>query len=314
MKVLDPGSATPEHDKYTQSGGECLKIGIGLINKGIEKMGKLSELAAQRFGMAWPVAEDAPGAETLSAMLSHRTHRRFTEQAVTEETLNLLYACALSAPAKSDLQQTAIIRVRDPAKRRAIADLMPEMGWIGTCPVFLLFCGDSRRIRKLCELRGHAFANDHLDAFLNAAVDTALILQNFVTASQAAGLGCCPISVVRNHIDAIAEITALPEHVFPLAGMCLGYPIHAGFTSTRLPPELIVHEDQYDDSELTAKIDAYDQRRNGIYTIPPEKYRQTAEHGSPDFYGWSEDKTRQVSVRERDDLAAYLRRHGFCLD
>ena len=191
---------------------------------------------------------------------------------------------------------------------------MPEMDWIGTCPVFLLFCGDSRRIRKLGELRGHPFANDHLDAFLNGAVDTALTMQNFITAAQAAGLGCCPISVVRNHIVAIAEITALPEHVFPVAGMCLGHPSHDGFTSTRLPPETIVHEDQYDDSGLSEQIDAYDERRNRIYTIPPEKYRMTDEHGIPDFYGWSEDKTRQVSVRERDDLAAYLRRHGFCLD
>jgi nitroreductase/FMN reductase [NAD(P)H] len=280
-------------------------------------MGKLADLAARRFGMEIEVAEagaEAPGAETLAALLSHRTHRRFLEAPVAEETLNLLYACALSAPAKSDLQQVAIIRVRDRDKRQAIADLMPDMAWIGTCPVFLLFCGDSRRIRQLGALRGHPFANDHLDAFLNAAVDTALVMQNFITAAQAAGLGCCPISVVRNHIDSIAEITALPDHVFPVAGMCLGHPSHAGFTSTRLPPEIIVHDDEYDDSQLPAQIDAYDQRRDGIYTIPPEKYRMTAAHGSPDFYGWSEDKSRQVSVRERDDLADYLRRHGFCLD
>ncbi len=277
-------------------------------------MGELTDLAAQRFGMAYEVAEDVPGRDTLAAILSHRTHRRFLDKPVTEDVLKLLYACALSAPAKSDLQQVAIIRVRDADKRKAIADLMPDMGWIGTCPVFLLFCGDSRRIRRLCELRGHPFANDHLDAFLNAAADTALALQNFNIAAQAAGLGCCPISVVRNHIDAIAEITALPDYVFPVAGMCLGYPSHAGFTSTRLPPEMIVHEDEYDDGDLTVQIDAYDERRNGIYTIPPEKYRMTAEYGSPEFYGWSEDKTRQVSVRERDDLADYLRRHNFCLD
>ncbi|MBT4044205.1 MAG: NADPH-dependent oxidoreductase [Rhodospirillaceae bacterium] len=279
-------------------------------------MGKLADLAAQRFGMDTNVGEVAPGPgqDTLAALLSHRTHRRFLDDPVAEETLNLLYACALSAPAKSDLQQIAIIRIQDPEKRAAIAALMPDMGWIGTCPVFLLFCGDSRRIRRLSELRGHPFANDHLDAFLNAAVDTGLVLQNFITAAEAAGLGCCPISVVRNHINTIAEITALPDYVFPLAGMCLGYPAHPGFTSTRLPPEIVVHTDQYDDSQLPEQIDAYDHRRHGIYTIPPEKYRKMAEYGEVDFYGWSEDKTRQVSVRERDDLADYLRRHKFTLE
>jgi len=236
------------------------------------------------------------------------------DKPVAEDTLNLLFACALSAPAKSDLQQVSIIRVQSPEKRKDIAALMPEMGWIGSCPVFLLFCGDSRRIRKLGELRGNPFANDHLDAFLNAAVDTALVMQNFIIAAQAAGLGCCPISIVRNHIDRIAEITALPDFVFPVAGMCLGHPSHPGFTSTRLPTEITIHTDQYDDSDLPRQINAYDHRRNDIYRIPPEKYRMTGERGSPEFYGWSEDKTRQVSVRERDDLADFLRRHEFCLD
>ncbi|MDP6832738.1 MAG: nitroreductase family protein [Alphaproteobacteria bacterium] len=279
-------------------------------------MGELADLAAQRFGMDVDAAEvaEGPGRDTLVTLLSHRTHRRFLDEPVAEETLNLLYACALSAPGKSDLQQIAIIRIQDPGKRQAIAELMPDMAWIGTCPVFLLFCGDSRRIRSLCKLRGREFANDHLDAFLNAAVDTALVMQNFITAAEAAGLGCCPISVVRNHIDRIAEITNLPDYVFPVAGMCLGRPSHPGFTSTRLPPEMVVHTDQYDDSQLPEQIEAYDRRRNGIYTIPPEKYRMTDTYGTPEFYGWSEDKTRQVSVRERDDLAAYLRRHGFCLD
>ena len=282
--------------------------------EGMHNMENLTDLVMQRFGMVVDVADNPPSPETLATILSHRTHRRFLDKPVAEDTLNLLFACALSAPAKSDLQQVAIIRVKNSDKRREIAELMPDMEWIGTCPVFLLFCGDSRRIRNLSKIRGHTFANDHMDAFLNAAVDAALVMQNFIIACQAAGLGCCPISVVRNHIDSIAKIAALPDFVFPVAGMCLGYPSHPGFTSTRLPPEITIHTDQYDDSDLSKQIDAYDRRRNDIYSIPPEKFRMTAEHGSPDFYGWSEDKTRQVSVRERDNLADFLRRHGFCLD
>ena len=122
---------------------------------GIYNMGNLADLAMQRFGMVVDVAEEAPGSETLATILSHRTHRRFLDKPVAEDTMNLLFACALSAPAKSDLQQVAIIRVQNPEKRKEIAALMPEMGWIGSCPVFLLFCGDSRRIRKLGKLRGN---------------------------------------------------------------------------------------------------------------------------------------------------------------
>ena len=80
----------------------------------------------------------------------------------------ILLACALSAPSKSDLQQVSVIRIEDDAKRDAFAALVPTLEWLPSAPVMLLFCGDSRRIRRICELRERPFANDHLDAFFNA--------------------------------------------------------------------------------------------------------------------------------------------------
>ena len=162
-------------------------------------------------------------------------------------------------------------------------------------------------------MRGKPFANDHLDAFLNAAVDSGLVLMNFIRAAEAVGLGCCPISVVRNHIDRIAEIVELPDHVFPVAGMTAGYPAAEGFMSLRLHPAVNVHVDRYDDSNLEAEVDAYDRRRDARFSLPLEKQRDTEAFGAADFYGWSEDKARQVSVRERDQLAEYLIRKGFNL-
>ena len=52
-------------------------------------------------------------------------------------------------------------------------------------------------------MRGHDFANDNLDSFVNATADAALAMGGFVAAAEAAGLGCCPISLVRNHIEAV---------------------------------------------------------------------------------------------------------------
>ena len=63
---------------------------------------------------------------------------------------------------------------------------------VADAPVFMVWCGDNRRIRRLCEWREHAFANDHLDAFMNAAVDAAIAMQTFIIAAESVGLGCCP--------------------------------------------------------------------------------------------------------------------------
>ena len=249
----------------------------------------------------------------LATILNHRTHRRFTEVPVPDEILDILLAAAFSAPAKSDLQQASVVVIKDKMKRKAIADLMPAMPWIATCPVLLIFLGDSRRIRRICEMRGKPFANDHLDAFLNAAVDSGLVLMNFIRAAESLGIGCCPISVVRNHIDEIAEIIRLPNHVFPVAGMTAGYPVDEGYISLRLPSSINVHKDSYCDKNLSSEIDAYDERRDNRFSIPPEKQRLTETYGVAKFYGWSEDKARQVSTTERDQLANYLTKRGFNL-
>src|SRR3546814_16744069 len=89
------------------------------------------------------------------------------------------------------------------------------------------------RIRRICEMRVQPFANDHLASSLNAAADCALAMQTFILSAEAAGLGCCTISAVRNHAQALADLLELPEWVFPVAGLCLGWPAREGFLSAR---------------------------------------------------------------------------------
>ena len=274
----------------------------------------IAELIEQRFGLPSDAGQDTPAEGELATILSHRTHRRYTDTPISEDLMQQVLAAGLSAPAKSDLQQVAIVRVEDAGIRQAIAGLLPSMPWVAQAARFLVVCGDSRRIRRISELRGIPFANDHLDAFFNATTDAALVLQNLIRAAGAAGLGACPISVIRNHAARIAELLALPEHVFPLAGLCLGWPSREGFVSLRLPVALTVHVDRYDDTNLAAEIDGYDRRRDARHSISENDWRQVERFGKPAFYGWSEDKARQVAIPERDDFGAFVRRQGFNLD
>ncbi len=197
--------------------------------------------------------DHAAGADALARMLEHRSHRRYTAQAVSPELLQLLFACALSAPSKSDLQQADIVHVSDAAKRKIIADLIPDNPWVGAAPVFLVFCGNNRRTRQVAELRGKPFANDHLDAFMNAAVDAGIVLASFIHAAEAAGLGCCPISAVRNHAQTVSDLLELPDWVFPLAGLCVGYPAEKGMITSRLALDVTVHTDRFDETGIAAQ-------------------------------------------------------------
>jgi FMN reductase [NAD(P)H] len=262
---------------------------------------------------AAPAAGDGADLAGLRQILRRRTHRRYLDRPVAEPLLRLLLATAFSASSKSDFQQVSVVLVTDLARRDRLAALVPDMPWIGTAPVFLLFCGDARRLERIGELRRHPSDNGRLEGFFNAAVDAALVLQTFVLAAESAGLGCCPISVLRDHAAAVAEILALPDKVFPVAGLCLGYPAAPGYVSLRLPLAVTVHTDCYDDSGLAAAIDAYDRRRDARYSIPQQ--RAPERFGDAVFYGWSEDKARQAAAQpEGTAFAAYLRAHGFSLD
>jgi FMN reductase [NAD(P)H] len=272
-----------------------------------------ADLIERRFGDGGPSADGVADNEFIRRVIARKTVRRYRDTAPDEALLDLLVAAALSTSAKSDFQQASILRVSDGAKRAAIGALFPAMPWIGVAPVFFVFLGDARRLQRVGELRGKPVRNGTLEGFFNASVDAALAMQTMILCAESAGLGVCPISVIRNEIDTVAAILNLPDLVFPVAGLCLGYPQGEGHVSLRLPRRATTCRDSYDDSALSDAIDDYDRRRDARHSIPKDQQRQNKEFGEAAFYGWSEDKARQYSVPERADFGAFIRSKGFSL-
>jgi nitroreductase/FMN reductase [NAD(P)H] len=267
---------------------------------------------AERFGEEFPVDPALPGLATLAVMAHHRVRRSYRSDPVDPALLRLVIACALSAPTKSDLQQCDLLIVRDAGKRARIAALLPQLPWLPGAPEFLVFLADGRRLPMISRARGTPFPNDHLDLFFNAAVDSAIVLSAFVVAAEAAGLGCCPISVIRDHAAEVSAMLELPDKVIPVAGMCVGWPTEAGAISPRLSLSTTVHVDRFDDRDTMAGIDAYDRRRAALR--PYRGQRDPARFGDAAFYGWSEDKARQYAVPARTGFGAFVRAKGFRLE
>ena len=267
-------------------------------------------LLKARFGMELPGVE-VPDA--IAPLLDRRVVRRYTDQPVPDSLLDALLAAAQSAPAKSDLQQYSVVVMRNAAHIKKIADWIGTMDWIATAPVFLVWCGDMRRGQRLCELHNMPHANNNLDTFLNTAVDCSLAMAQFMTAAEAAGLGTCPISYVRSHIERVSPLLKLPSGVYPVAGLTVGWPVFRRPTSMRLPPSIVVHRESYDDSRLERDTAAYDARRREREPKAPGSLKNTDIYPPREGVGWSEDVARQLSVPERFGFAAYLRTKGFDL-
>lgn len=266
----------------------------------------------ERFGERLEIDGGLAGLDEIARISAHRVHRRYLARDIEPGLLRLLCACALSAPSKSDLQQADILIVRENRKINAIADLLPEMPWLRTAPVFLVFLANGRRLPKISGMRGKPFPNDHFDLLFNATVDAAIVMTTFLRAAETVGLGCCPISVIRDHAAIVSEMFGLPEKVIPIAGMCLGWPAEEGGITPRLSLDTTVHEERFADGDLDAKIDSYDRRRAA--RRPYRNQREAERFGRNEFYGWSEDKARQYSMPQRADFGAFVRAKGFRLE
>ena len=285
----------------------------GLLNAPSLRM-DIAAAIADRFGEHMELGDDAVVSEAILRILKRRTVRDYAERAVPAALVRLLCLAGLSASAKSDFQQASVVEVVDPARRAALAAPFPAMPWIGRAPVFLVFLGDARRLERIGTLRGHEQGNGGLEGFFNAAVDAALALQTTILAAESVGLGCCPISVLRNQVDVVAKALGLPDKVFPVAGLCLGWPARDGYVSMRLPPAVTLHRDRYDDSGLAAGLEAYDRAREARNPTPPAKQRAPDRFGIAEPYGWSEDKARQAAQPEGAAFPPWLRAHGFTFD
>lgn len=274
----------------------------------------ISDLIEDRFGTPTTIGAQMPAEGLLASILERRTHRQYTDQPIEDELLDVLLACGLSASSKSDLQQASVVVIDDPSSRALIGSWIPSMPWITNAARFLVFCGDHSRLRIAAEMRDKPFPNDNVDQFMNAAIDAGLVMQSFIMAAESVGLGCCPISEVRSHIEALSDLLELPEHVFPICGLCVGYPSRQGFVSMRLPQSLTVHRERYNAAERAEQIDAYDHRRDRRFSIPQSNQREVERFGVAEFYGWSEEKTRQYATPHRAGFLRYLKARGFAME
>ncbi len=267
-----------------------------------------------RFGVAkdhdWP--EEAY--QALRPLLERRSIRKYKNEPISEGLLDLILACTQSAPAKSDLQQYSIVVLSDPARIAEISEFVPSNAWIAGAPVVLVFCGDINRSRRICAMHGRSHINDNVDSYTNTVTDAAIAMATCIRAAETVGLGCCPLSVIRNEVDAASSLLGIPKGVYPLAALGLGWPDETPKVSMRLPPSAVIHYERYDDTGLEHGLRDYAERRHERQPIPETKQRHPHIFGRSDHCTWTENVSRQLARPERPDLRAFLKRQGFSLD
>ncbi|MGO3125848.1 MAG: NADPH-dependent oxidoreductase, partial [Advenella sp.] len=197
---------------------------------------------------------------TIETLFNHRSVRAYTDEALKPGTLQLLVAAAQSASTSSNLQTWSVVAVQDPARKDRLAQLAGNQEHIRRCPLYLVWVADLARLKTLGVKRGVAHDGlTYMEAFLVAAIDSALAAQNAAVAAESMGLGVVYIGGMRNQPEEVAKELGLPDYAFATFGMCIGYPDPAKPASIkpRLPQSAVLHKETYDASALDDATQSY---------------------------------------------------------
>ncbi|AIQ54640.1 nitroreductase family protein [Paenibacillus sp. FSL R7-0331] len=195
--------------------------------------------------------------EVLNILNNHRSFRKYADKPVEPEKLRSIIEAAQAAPSWVNGQQVTIIAVQNKERREQIALLSGKQQHVADAPVFLVFCMDFYRTKLAAELEGQPFeAGGDTDALLVGAVDVGIALEAAVAAAESLGLGIIPIGGIRRNTESVIGLLELPEYVFPLVGLCIGYPGEELPKKPRLPLEAVYHQERYN-RDLEGSIRSY---------------------------------------------------------
>ena len=233
---------------------------------------------------------------------SHRSIRKFTDQKIDDALLETIVSTAQSAATSSFLQGATVIRVRLPESRKKMAAYAGNQAYVESAAEFLVFCADLKRPGNCCEQYEKPFAGDFTEHFIIATVDVALMAQNMVIAAEAAGLGICYIGGIRNKPREVSDLLQLPKGVYPVFGLCLGYPDQDPECKPRLPLSVIMKDEVYNEEGDAESIAAYDEQVREYY-----RQRTGGGHG----ICWSEQVSTLLSEKARPHMRDFLAEQGF---
>ena len=146
-----------------------------------------------------------------------------------------------------NLQLYSVVVTRSEELKTKLAPAHFNQPMVTGAPVVLTFCADYRRTTLWAEQRQATPGYDNPLSFVNAMTDALLFCQTFCNLAEEEGLGCCFLGTTVYQPQSIIDTLQLPELVFPVATITLGWPDENPPLSDRLPVSTIIHEETFHD-------------------------------------------------------------------
>ena len=140
--------------------------------------------------------------------------------------------------------------------------------------------------------------------FLIATVDTAIFAQNVVVAAESIGLGICYIGAIRNDPKQTCLLLDLPQHTYPLFGMCIGWPAQDPEIKPRLPIGVVCKKNSYSIDGDNEAIESYDDAMRTYYASRSKNKKSE---------GWVAQMASLLAREARPHMLKFLNSKGFLI-
>ena len=187
---------------------------------------------------------------------TRRTIRHYTAREVEPALLDRLLTEAARTQTMGNLQLYSVVVTRSAEGKAALAPAHFNQPMVTQAPVVLTICADFRRTTAWANCRKADPGYDNLLSFMNAATDALLYTQTFCNLAEDAGLGLCFLGTTIYSPQGIIDALHLPQLVFPVAALTIGWPAENPPQTDRLPFESFVHDETYHDPS-PADIDRF---------------------------------------------------------
>lgn len=157
-------------------------------------------------------------------LLNEKNNRVLYPYPISAKIREQLLEAAIEAPTATGLQAYSIIVVEDPQKLQCLHTAC-DYPANTVSPLLVVFCIDLYLLKSIMEQKEIKpdFYWGCPNIFMLAICDAVAAAQGVVTAAEGKGLAADYSGTLFNDVKCVREILALPQYVFPIAMLRLGY-------------------------------------------------------------------------------------------
>jgi nitroreductase len=166
--------------------------------------------------------------DAIEAIFNRRSIRKFKNQLIDKEPIELIIKAAMHAPSARNTQSWQFLVIFDKKMLNAITKVHPYSSMMTEASHAILVCGDKNLEPN------EAYCNQNCSA----------ATQNILLAAHAKGIGSVWLGVYprEERVKGISALFELPEHILPVSLIALGYPNEKPKLPDRFVPDKVHYE------------------------------------------------------------------------